>query len=422
VDARPNRPDHVYLSDFGVSKRAAASVQTGTGQYLGTVYYSAPEQIRGRAVDGRADQYALGCVTYQLLTGQVPFERDEDVAVMFAHVSEPPPSLGARWPGLAGAVDEVLARALAKAPDDRYSSCEDFADALREALGLAPYTSPDLAAATGHPQAEISSPPPEFPGPDRSRAGSAAVPADVAAASTIDGGPGGSSAGAADPPAEALTVTGAGAETPTATAVARQGLPPAVTDVQAADHPVRYEPGPGGDGAQMPHRLPRRPGTAPVWIRRPRGLAITLAGVIAAGAAVVAAVLASAPSPSSSSHPASPGRTSPITSAAAATHSTELIVGVSQVGDLSVTAPPVPLKILKGPALTVVLSRSLADALAGVRGLTTNVPVGAYQVCADPPHGWTFLGPTTGVLPGWDCIKVEANSPTQTVTFSLTPD
>ena len=185
VDARPNRPDHVYLSDFGVSKRATASVKTGTGLYLGTPDYSAPEQIQGRAVDGRADQYALGCVAYQLLTGQVPFERDQGMAVLLAHLSEPPPSLGARLPGLPAAVDGVLARAMAKVPDKRYGSCEDFADALREALGLAPYISGGPTMAPAHPPAEI----PSLDGISWSAASGsmkAAVPADPAAAATIE--------------------------------------------------------------------------------------------------------------------------------------------------------------------------------------------------------------------------------------------
>ena len=135
-----DRPDHVYLSDFGVSKGAISSVSlTGAGQFLGTPDYSAPEQIQGRAVDGRADQYALACVAYQLLTGVVPFERDQGMAVLLAHLSEPPPSLAARRPDLPAAADQVLARGLAKAPEKRYASCRDFADALREALGLAPY-------------------------------------------------------------------------------------------------------------------------------------------------------------------------------------------------------------------------------------------------------------------------------------------
>jgi len=139
VDARAGRPDHVYLSDFGVSKGAVSSVSlTGTGQYLGTPDYSAPEQIQGRAVDGRTDQYALACLAYQLLTGTAPFERDQGLAVLLAHLSEPPPSLCSRMPGLPEAADRVLARALAKAPEERYGSCGDFADALREALGLAP--------------------------------------------------------------------------------------------------------------------------------------------------------------------------------------------------------------------------------------------------------------------------------------------
>ena len=126
VDARPDRPDHVYLSDFGVSKGAISSVSlTGAGHFLGTPDYSAPEQIQGRAVDGRTDQYALACVAYQLLTGAVPFERDQGMAVLFAHLSEPPPPLDSRRPGLPGAADPVLARGQAKVPEKRYESCRE---------------------------------------------------------------------------------------------------------------------------------------------------------------------------------------------------------------------------------------------------------------------------------------------------------
>jgi serine/threonine protein kinase len=82
---------------------------TGTGQFLGTPDYSAPEQIQGRAVDGRTDQYVLACVAYELLTGSVPFERDQGMAVLLAHLSEPPPSLGSRRPDLPAAADQVLA-------------------------------------------------------------------------------------------------------------------------------------------------------------------------------------------------------------------------------------------------------------------------------------------------------------------------
>src|SRR5499427_6896258 len=111
VDARPDRPDHVYLSDFGLSKAAMSSGLTGTGQFLGTVDYCAPEQIEGRAVDGRADQYALACAAFELLAGAAPFRRDQATATIWAHMSEPPPRVTARRPDLSSAADQVFARA-----------------------------------------------------------------------------------------------------------------------------------------------------------------------------------------------------------------------------------------------------------------------------------------------------------------------
>jgi serine/threonine protein kinase len=140
VDAAPGRPPHVYLSDFGLARGVkSVSGLTQAGQFLGTPDYSAPEQISGREVDGRADQYALGCVAYALLTGSVPFKREVPMAVLYAHLSAPPPRVTAVRPDLSEAVDQVIARALAKEPDDRYDSCGDFADALREALTVEPY-------------------------------------------------------------------------------------------------------------------------------------------------------------------------------------------------------------------------------------------------------------------------------------------
>lgn len=141
VDTGTGRPDQVYLSDFGLSKGALSSVGlTGTGQFLGTPDYSAPEQVSGRAVDGRADQYALACVAFTLLTGRPLFPRDEPMAVLLAHTSEPPAPVSAQRPDLPAATDQVLARALAKAPEKRFGSCGEFAEALREALGVASYT------------------------------------------------------------------------------------------------------------------------------------------------------------------------------------------------------------------------------------------------------------------------------------------
>ena len=140
LDARPERPDHVYLSDFGLSRGMLSSATlTGLGMFLGTPDYVAPEQIEGKPVSGQADQYALACAAFEMLTGQAPFRRDEARAVIWSHLSVPPPPLTSLRPGLPAGADQVFARALAKAPADRYPRCADFAESLRGALGLAPY-------------------------------------------------------------------------------------------------------------------------------------------------------------------------------------------------------------------------------------------------------------------------------------------
>src|SRR5689334_23322641 len=129
-------PDHVYLADFGITKHAMSrSGLTSTGQFLGTIDYVAPEQIRGTSVLGLADQYSLGCVLYESLTGRVPFEKDLDAAIIWAHVEESPTLPTVLRPDLPPALDEVFARVLAKNPRERYESCKDFMTAAREALG-----------------------------------------------------------------------------------------------------------------------------------------------------------------------------------------------------------------------------------------------------------------------------------------------
>ena len=128
--------DHVYLSDFGLSKHGrAASQLTSHGEFLGTMDYVPPEQIEGRQVDGRSDQYALACSAFEMLTGAPPFARDETLAIMWAQVSATPPTLTSRRPDLPAAADPVMAKALAKAPGDRYRTCLEFATALRSACG-----------------------------------------------------------------------------------------------------------------------------------------------------------------------------------------------------------------------------------------------------------------------------------------------
>lgn len=139
LDVRPGQPDHVYLSDFGLSKGLSAqSSLTATGQFLGTLDYIAPEQIEGKQVDGRVDQYALACSTFEMLAGQPPFAREEAMAVMYAQLSAAPPALSGLRPELPPAADAVFYRALAKSPADRYPSCREFASALGSALAAGP--------------------------------------------------------------------------------------------------------------------------------------------------------------------------------------------------------------------------------------------------------------------------------------------
>ena len=118
---------HVYLADFGLS-RMMAEPQAGEPGVLGTVDYVAPEQLRGQAVDGRADQYSLACLFYECLVGQPPFAGSTDAAILFAHLeAEPPAPLG---------LGVVMQTALAKEPEDRYRNCGEFVVAAAQALGI----------------------------------------------------------------------------------------------------------------------------------------------------------------------------------------------------------------------------------------------------------------------------------------------
>ena len=123
LDAR----GHVYLADFGLTKRLAEPRAVERGLF-GTIDYIAPEQIRGEEVDGRADVYSLGCLLCECLTGEPPFCRATDAAALFAHLEEEPPAP----PGL----EQVIPKALAKEPHDRYGTCAELVGDAREALGL----------------------------------------------------------------------------------------------------------------------------------------------------------------------------------------------------------------------------------------------------------------------------------------------
>src|SRR3954453_7583852 len=121
---------HAYLTDFGLTKSTASqSGVTKTGMFVGTLDYIAPEQLQGSALDARSDVYALGCVLYQSLTGNVPFPRDTEPAKIWAHMSEPPPSVTQEGTDVPPQFEQIVQRAMAKDPNDRYLSAGDLARA-----------------------------------------------------------------------------------------------------------------------------------------------------------------------------------------------------------------------------------------------------------------------------------------------------
>ena len=157
--------DHVYLSDFGLTKRASSLTGvTATGIVVGTMDYVAPEQIGGKPVDARTDVYALGCVVYQSLTGKVPFIRDDDAALLWAHLMEMPQSINAIRPDVPAAVDDVIATAMAKGPEDRFASCGEFITALADALGESPTALPSTRATDTSNPPPAGGPQPSTPG------------------------------------------------------------------------------------------------------------------------------------------------------------------------------------------------------------------------------------------------------------------
>ena len=140
--------EHAYLSDFGLMRSLdPQDPLTESGSWIGTVDFASPEQLDGERVDARSDVYSLGCVLYAALTGAAPFPRGTVSATMLAHLRDPPPQPSTK--GLDAGFDRVIARALAKAPDDRYPSAGDLG---RAALGAArgePVTESERTVAIG---------------------------------------------------------------------------------------------------------------------------------------------------------------------------------------------------------------------------------------------------------------------------------
>jgi hypothetical protein len=155
--------EHVYLTDFGLTRHVVASQAfTATGALVGTVDYVAPEQVRGERIDARTDVYSLGCVLFHALTGRVPYPGPNQIAKLYAHDSEPPPSVRELVPEVPAALDAVVARAMAKAPDERYQSAGDLGAAAIAAVDAAPVRRAERTVAVGEAAPR--------PGGDRGRA------------------------------------------------------------------------------------------------------------------------------------------------------------------------------------------------------------------------------------------------------------
>jgi serine/threonine protein kinase len=331
----PRRPDggdfdHVYLSDFGISKNAPPSETSAMSQFTGTLDYVAPEQIEGRAVDGRADLYSLACVAFELLCGTPPFGQDQGLTVMYAQLYAPPPMASARRPDLPAAADRVLARALAKNPADRYPGCAQFAEELQTALGhLADETDTPTSPPAPLPPPALAAPP-----------GDAGPPRDEQGDTWQAGEPGAPpwQATQVGPPWQATQVGPPWQATPPAPPwqgtqagppwqAGEAGSPDVGYQAAEASAPTVYGPGwpssPQGPSPADPERMGAArlggPGRIyPVPPRRPAGRGrLILAGL--AAAIVLAVVLAVALSGRSSAPPGSPaGSPAPSASTAAA--------------------------------------------------------------------------------------------------------
>ena len=124
----------VKIMDFGVARVMGSVHRTHAGFTMGTPAYMAPEQVKGETLDGRSDLYAMGVILYRLLTGRLPFDGKTPFALAHAHVSDTPQPVTRLNPLLPGWTEQILTRALAKSPDDRFQSADEFRLALRRSL------------------------------------------------------------------------------------------------------------------------------------------------------------------------------------------------------------------------------------------------------------------------------------------------
>jgi DNA-binding beta-propeller fold protein YncE len=273
--------EHVYLTDFGLTKKASSNTAlTRTGFFVGTPDYMPPEQIMGGRADARSDVYALGCLLFHALTGRPPYDRGHEVAKMYAQVHDPPPSVVEAVPGAPAGLDAVITRALAKVPDQRYPSAGDLGRAARAALTGAAPSQPERNLATGLAA-------PQAPEPDDTAPGAAGIAPELeptappAAAPTPPPDPAPTA-----PPEPAPT----GPPDPAATPAA-DSAPSAPPEPGPTAPPTPPPTAPSRAAAEPPLPAGAAPGyTAPPRKRpRPRARPIALAAALVVGA--VAAIL-----------------------------------------------------------------------------------------------------------------------------------
>jgi predicted Ser/Thr protein kinase len=241
--------DHAYLADFGLTRASDEVSLTETGQFIGTIDYVAPEQIQGLGTTARSDIYSLTAVLYEALTGVVPFLRMNEAAVLFAHIAETAPPVTERQSDLPPEIDAVIARGMAKIPEDRYASAGELIADARAALG-----GDDVRAAAPRAPAPPTARPPETAGAGERTRARETQPADSHAEAAaaprlpVDAAPG------------------------SATTAARATIP-APPDAAAADTPP---------AAPRPART--RPAAGEIALLAALGAAAALAGFLAAGA------------------------------------------------------------------------------------------------------------------------------------------
>jgi YVTN family beta-propeller protein len=376
-----------YLADFGLTKRASSdSMQlTAAGQFLGTVDYVAPEQIEGRPTDGRADQYALGCVLFECLTGSRPYPRDSQVAIIFAQLREPPPRPCELRPDLPPAIDMVVAKAMAKDPIERYSTCAEFVAAAVAAL----------SGLTSTAQREDPLRAPTAPTPHPGESG------------TVEGVAPAAGTGAGSPPS---TPPATGAEGATGPAPSTAGITPA-GDLPTAG---RGEPGAGFPTAPLPPasdpNLPTAPlpaaaapsqpppaapppASQPPAAKRRRSPVLPLAalGLLIAAAVIVALVVSGGGSDEKAATPASPETPSqqPATDASAPspapTNGPHVVGTPAQVGEHPLGV------VMRGDSIWV--ADSAAGSVTRVKiagGAKTEIPVGdgPFDVASNDTSVW----------------------------------